>query len=366
MENAIEKKFLSYHPGYTLYTNGGNVKSKWFVAVKVNRGGVMLRKKLYNNINRPNTIIGKYREAIRAIRKFESEPLAVKQCNTTMLQQMEIIMQGKAAYLRDKTVLGYMIHCRHFEAWCMVHGIKDLNAVTRSHVVAYRDSLDAANVTKNTYLRSLHSLYNSGVTAGIVKNNPVMGIKRLPEFKEGKLPLSKAMRANLLKAVKYDKQLYMGCLLQFFCAVRPGREMTGLRVYDFNIDDNSITMRAAISKNKKTQVITIPKQFQPIVARWIKGLKPNDYFISRGPVLLGRDTLSKRYTYVTAHLGYPSRYTFYSWKHSGIYENARNKTMSLKELQLHDRHHSLDQMNEYLRSMGIVDAPNIKDNYADV
>lgn len=55
-------------------------------------------------------------------------------------------------------------------------------------------------------------------------------------------------------------------------------------------------------------------------------------------------------------------YCLYSWKHTGAIQAVKNG-VGVKELQIQLRHHSLDQVNEYLRQMGVWDLKNLQANF---
>lgn len=74
--------------------------------------------------------------------------------------------------------------------------------------------------------------------------------------------------------------------------------------------------------------------------------------------------LANDYTqfYKTISGGFSNRFSLYSWKHTGAVRCVKSG-MSLKSLQLQMRHHSLDQLNEYLRELGVLQMEDIKNDF---
>ena len=130
------------------------------------------------------------------------------------------------------------------------------------------------------------------------------------------------------------------------------------------MEENKIMMRAEISKNKKTQYIAIPSAFLSSLD-FVYDLRPIDY-IFQSPLdptkPIGVNTMTRKHRVILKELGFTTEYKLYSWKHTGAVRAVENG-VNLKELQMQLRHHSLDQVNEYLRQMGVTHMGNLKDKF---
>ena len=74
----------------------------------------------------------------------------------------------------------------------------------------------------------------------------------------------------------------------------------------------------------------------------------------------------RRFHNVLEVLGFDTKlYNVYSWKHSGAVDCVK-AGISIKELQLQLRHHSLDQVDEYLRQLGLIDLMGLKTNFPKI
>ena len=65
----------------------------------------------------------------------------------------------------------------------------------------------------------------------------------------------------LVPYIKEDyPQLYLACMIEYYCFIRPGRELRLLKIGDIDIQDGLITIRQENAKNKLKQVVTMPQQ----------------------------------------------------------------------------------------------------------
>lgn len=75
--------------------------------------------------------------------------------------------------------------------------------------------------------------------------------------------------------------------------------------------------------------------------------------------MYGSGTMYRRHVRALAACGLNNQgYTLYSWKHTGAVAAAKSN-IPIKQLQLQLRHHSLDQVDQYLRQMGVSDLREI-------
>lgn len=152
----------------------------------------------------------------------------------------------------------------------------------------------------------------------------------------------------------------------YYCFIRP-KELRHLRVGDVLTDDKRILLRPEVSKNGKHQYVTIPAPFQESVRRleerdareWIfpgkrDRSKPASY-----------NYFSRRHRNFMKELGFGLEYKLYSWKHTGAVM-AIKAGISVKELQIQLRHHSLDMVNRYLRQMGVEDMENLRNRFPGI
>jgi integrase len=127
-----------------------------------------------------------------------------------------------------------------------------------------------------------------------------------------------------------------------------------------------IVIRSEISKNKRTQSVSIPDVlFEEIEALQLLSSPPSDYVFAKsglpGPTPLKQSILAARHKKALIFLGIDcNEHKFYSWKHTGAVAFVKNDVGNLKELQLQLRHASLEETDGYIRQLGIADFSNIR------
>ena len=101
----------------------------------------------------------------------------------------------------------------------------------------------------------------------LISENPVQDIPRIGLIVDyAPKPIKMVDVAKLKVAIlKKDTQLWLACLFQFYCFIRPGTELRLLKI--FNIDFNAalITVQNTLSKNRRTETVQIPDCFMKIL-----------------------------------------------------------------------------------------------------
>lgn len=161
---------------------------------------------------------------------------------------------------------------------------------------------------------------------------------------------------------KLTPELQLVAQLQYYCFIRPG-ELRLLRVDDIEFDSKRILIRAVVSKNRKEQYVAIPNAFLPALSAAVLGRVPSDYLFGDGFTPRRKDYFSKKHQAIlkAARID-TTRHKLYSWKHTGVVAAVR-AGIHIKELQIQLRHHSLDQVNAYLRQLGVSDLQNLQDKF---
>lgn len=172
---------------------------------------------------------------------------------------------------------------------------------------------------------------------------------------------------RLLDAIdEQDSNLGLFVRFLYYCFIRP-RELRALRVGDILLEEGEIRVPGKASKNAKTQFVVIPDAFRP----WLGCLydrPPGEYLFPSAADRskpLGKNTMYRRHQKILDAMGFGQGYTLYSWKHTGAVMAAK-AGISVKELQLQLRHHSLDETDRYLRQMGVKDLGKLRENFPGI
>ncbi len=98
------------------------------------------------------------------------------------------------------------------------------------------------------------------------------------------------------------------------------------------------------------------------------GRNPNEYVFrgSKHMKPMEENTMEHRHRTLLQELNFDTdRYKVYSWKHTGAVM-AVKAGVHVKQLQIQLRHHSLDQVDEYLRQLGVSDLGDLRANFPSI
>lgn len=289
----------------------------------------------------------------------------------SIIYYIDKIIEKRLPALRKKSQQSYASKIRTFKIWLNKNKLnnKNITHFTDKEALSFINHIQEirSSTTRNTYLSTFKSFFNDMVNEKFINQNPFNGIKKIKEYRQGKLPFKKH-QIELLKnyLMENEPQLWLVCQFQYYCFIRPG-ELRSLKIGDIDFDNLKILIKGEISKNKKTQNVTIPKIFHKIlIDNKIHLYNENSFIFSNGgkPGIeqLSRDYFNKLHAKALKQVGISNKYSLYSWKHTGIIEAIRNG-IGLKFIQLQSRHHDLNTLNIYAEQLGAYDNVIIRDNF---
>lgn len=206
--------------------------------------------------------------------------------------------------------------------------------------------------TRNHYLQTLRTFFNWCVAKDLIKENPAKDVsnernapKRREAIPEGTI---KEIFSYLANDPRYKFYL-LACQLLYSCFIRPS-EICGLKIANISFQHQTIFIPANISKNKKNQVVTMPKN----VVEYLIDLKiwqwPNScYVIGRQlepgnqPTTAGR--LREVWGAIRKKLKFSASYQFYSLKDSGI--TRMINLLDVRQVRDQARHSSISITDVY-------------------
>ena len=156
---------------------------------------------------------------------------------------------------------------------------------------------------------------------------------------------------EILKTILIENPNYFAlCMLTYFCFVRR-TEITKLKVSDVNLQAGYIVLSSQISKNKKTESVTIPNNYLPILANHIADANSNDYLFSSnnfGPGIIQLDPkkISDTWAIIRAKNNIAKESQFYSLKDTGITDLLETGMPAIK-VRDQARHHDLRITESY-------------------
>lgn len=312
-----------------------------------------------------------YEEVIPYAAPGKAHNIETREFDYTLLQHLSNAL-AKHKGIRPSTFKAYQGHLRVFRRTLEEEGKEDITLEDFGRKDAYNFllELNVHNKTRLAYRATFRALFNRLIELEVTDVNPFANLK-MPSAQT-----TNALRAFIPQEQKRIKnycerngqdELLMAIRFIYYCFIRPG-ELRNMTVSDIDLDKGKILVRAEVAKNKKRQYVTIPTQFLPHVADWVKELKPH-YYIFRSRTgsankKRGREHFRKAHKKILKALRFGDDVGLYSWKHTGVVQFHKHATMESLRIQL--RHSSLDQVKHYLHSLGLQDNEEAKHNFPEI
>ena len=135
--------------------------------------------------------------------------------------------------------------------------------IATSHLVAFVDLMKAQNLSPkycNSVIGWLKTVFSWMHERGMVASNPALTLKtETLARQQGRPTLTDAERETLFARLRQHGQLeyLLACMMEYYTYIRPN-ELYRVKVRYLNLDDQSVTIPAEISKNRKTAKVTLP------------------------------------------------------------------------------------------------------------
>ena len=225
-----------------------------------------------------------------------------------------------------------------------------------------------SNNTYNSYITLFKSYFDVYVCQKKVIINPFAPFKKLAKQSTSAAYFNKDLISKIkAKATVQDTQLWLFIQFIYYCFIRP-KELRDLQIKHIKFDTQQICIPALISKNKKTGYVAIPTILYESIKLW-EGLNENYFLFGKNnapsEVQIGINDMKNRHRKILNELQIGGDYKLYGWKHTGAV-NFTRAGGNLKDLQMQLRHHSLDQVNQYMASMMAVESDFIKNSFPSI
>lgn len=348
----MKKKFFPQ-----IFHGNKSLSSRWFVHYEDEKGH---RRRKYGNINSFNTI----EERMLAAQKIVSELNHLEAISIASKFERKIL---KELVLRESTWRKKTYQCKKSKLKIFFDWIRGkewtketVNAFFFEHLTNERKIKES---TYNDYIRHLKN-----ALAWCKKEHLMEDIKKRKAVCIPAQYFTESQRTFLISVLKKENpDLWFAVQFVYYCFIRPRSELTFLKIGDIILEDKRILIPAKVAKNGKQEYVAIPDAFFPIVERKVLGKNPNEYlFPGRWGGKIGLNTYGKQHRLLLKKLDFDTdRYKLYSWKHTGAVAAVR-AGINLKDLQIQLRHHSLDQVDAYLRQLGVSDLGNLQKKFPSI
>ena len=211
--------------------------------------------------------------------------------------------------------------------------------------------------TYNNYLAYMKGFFEWAKLKGYAKQNPAEGIKSKPKVQKKREPLTAEVKKCIKELREKDFHFFTCCMLTYFCLIRR-TELTKLKVSDVRLSESRIILDGTITKNRKTDSVTIPDVFLPILAQHLVTANNSDYLFGEdfkpSKKQLNPKKISDTWTKYRKKYKFDSKFQFYSLKDTGIMDLLNSGIPSIK-VRDQARHYDIKQTEAYTTRNLIAD-----------
>ncbi len=175
--------------------------------------------------------------------------------------------------------------------------------------------------TYNNVIAFFTNFFNWCIEKGYLSDNPVKGILRKKKQQKTRITID-SKKDEIFDYLKQNNfGYYTLSLCTYFCFIRR-TELTKLKVDSINLKENTIYIDGTISKNSKSESVTIPETLKKALEKHLQKAKVNDFLFSEdwqtGKKPIAPKKISDEWVKVRNILKLPREIQFYSLKDSGI------------------------------------------------
>ena len=212
--------------------------------------------------------------------------------------------------------------------------------------------------TYNNYLTYFRAFLEWAKTKDYIKQNATDNIKNKPKIQKKREPLTEKVKTCIKELRNTDFHFFTACMLTYFCFIRR-TELTKLKVADIHLFESRIILDGSITKNRKTDSVTIPDVFLPILAQHLQKAQNSDFLFSAdnfkpGIKPITPKKISDTWAKYRKLYGFDSKFQFYSLKDTGIMDllNSGIPTIKVRD---QARHYDIKQTESYTTRNLIAD-----------
>lgn len=365
-----------------------DISKNWFVKIKVPDyiNGRFVWKKCYGDINKYKTIEERNIECDKLAKEIDvtqqyspaqgSRKHGYKNENlyTDTITQLKQQLEIRCCTVKPTSAAKYTDLLNNLDRWLIKNDTPNLpvGAFNNSHAMLFVQHLRQekySNQSCNDHIQFLRSLFKKLIPS-IILVNPF----DMKGFKNNSVPAMYYQQSQTQdlkdEIMNKDPQLWLSVQFLYYCFIRP-KEARLLKVEDILIGEAKIRVREEVSKNGKLQYVSIPHHLLNKLQEMDLLQFPTGYYLfskngKPGENPLGVNNMRNRHRYILTKLKWKQeKHQMYSWKHTGAVASAK-AGISLKDLQMQLRHHSLDQVDAYLRQMLVHESDFIKYNFPEI
>lgn len=339
-----DKKNLSYR----IVDRAGDLTKKWYVEYYNAQG----RQRKYGDINSFQTASERRRAAEKLIEQLKGNIAPVSNAATPQ-QKIYAWLDAHRGRMRKKSYQTIKSKFDNLFRW-----LKQQNRKLGEESVRDFMRWVAANKSSGT-----HAAYVRHLKIVLRGVGEIQLLGEVEKVKHTHQPARYFQRHQIGRIkehiLAHEPELWLFIEFVYYCFIRPG-ELRLLRVDDIIFDGWKIHVRAEVSKNRKAQYVTIPEAFRDSLLH-LRHRGPSEYIFG-GVKPVAINYMARHHRNHLKKLGFSNEYKLYSWKHTGAVM-AVKAGVSVKDLQIQLRHHSLDETDKYLRQLGAMDLGQLEQQF---
>ncbi|PHS07025.1 MAG: integrase [Kordia sp.] len=271
------------------------------------------------------------------------------------LKQLQKQVKDKA--LRPDTERSYKSYLKNLLSYMEMKGESNMYCInfTRAFVIGFLDYIyydrNNSGGTHNNYLMGIRIFSKYLLERDFISIDPTLKITTKRKEKKKREMIPTAIRKNInAYLTEHNKNYLTLCLATYFCFIRR-TELTKIKVSDINLKGGYILIDGEDSKNHKTEPVTIPMEYMPMLINHISKSNNSDYVFSANNYKAGAEQLnpkkiSDEWSKMRKIMGFSTVYQFYSLKDSGITELLNSGIPAIK-VRDQARHHDLKVTEGY-------------------
>lgn len=373
---------------------GGDITKQWYVeyAVRNPKNDRMERFRVYEGLSDPEPakrlvvaeqIINEYSEKLKngwsplgVPDKYVYEDQLVyteiakvygqqRSANGTVrFYASEWLKEVSARVNADGTLPTYKGKLRLFCNWLdsKGYGENDVTSVTNEMVVRFFDYIiDDLKYSGNSvrkYQQILQNLFAGLVDNGKIKDNPVRKIRQCTRINDQTpRPIMDGDLAEFREIIKKDDpQLWLALCFEYYCFMRPGKEIRLMKIGDIDFARGIIHVYGEHSKTTVQKNLTIPFVFlKELREVYQLHTYPRDFYVfgkGRQPGLLhlSKTDLRYRFNKYRTKLNMPQEYKLYSMKHTGNSRADDCPEITIRDRQIQNGHSSIKTTEIYTKN----------------
>jgi integrase len=253
----------------------------------------------------------------------------LKKDNSHLRKYLSDFLVERKKILAPKSYESYLSKTRLFCQWLEQNGYADLrimgisNTIVKQFFTYLIDKRKLDKITVCKYKQNLGAMFRYFKKLKLMDSVPMEDLPAARKLKDlSARPIMDAdIKAYFEYTAKYDPQMFLASLFQFFLCCRPGKELREMKIGDIDIYNKVVYIRLETGKTG-SRTIGMPDALIEICENYKLDRFNRDYYVfgrggGPGKELLGKNHFGNTFRAIRDKLRFPKSYKFYSFKHTG-------------------------------------------------